>query len=1091
MRALFKSRKFGSRMARSNQRIIVVRNDQSTSLLSDILSDQEYDVSYIGWDDHALERIDRLGGDLVIADLDHPTALGIRICRKLKEQASTKTIPVIIIATLPDLHDKEDAFKAGCYDLIAKPFAVAELIARIGNCLQNQVHLKRFEKIVDDRTKLLKASEARFKNIFLSLSIGGVIYKAIDNGNDFLILDFNPAAEQIEKISKKEVMDQPVTKIFQGIGEFGLLDTLRRVWKSGQPEKHPSVFYKDARVEGWRENEVFKLPSGEIVALYTDVSAPKKNEEKINNNHLFLQKIVDGVSDSLMVINRDFTIALANKTARDMLEAQDPGQVITCHQAFHASAIPCVGEEDLCPFQTVLQTKKPLQVEHIHFDKNGHEHIVEISCSPIFDGKGEIVQLIELSRDITNRKRQDRLKDIQLKLSKRSNTCTNKELVQILLDETEKLTNSRIGFFHFVDKDKPIINYLVRSTNTQKKERCTATGHSGHAPLEEAGVWADCIRKGQPVVHNNYPSLQERKTLPQGHPEIIRELVVPVFHDDRITAVFGIGNKPYDYDSNDVDLVVDLAEMAWDIIARKQAEEQLQATEERCSKMFLSSPDAIVLFRLEDGVVLDVNTTFTQLFQHSRDVSIGKRIRELDLWVDDPIVKTTLSSIKQGRPVRGIEMKGKRASGEIFDVSVSCDGISIDQETCLIALIRNISERKIAEVKNRELERQLHQSRKMESLGTLAGGIAHDFNNILSVIIGYTQLTMSDLSEHKEYIEKLDHVMKASNRAKELVSQILAFSRNDEQELKPLRIQLIVKETIKLLRSSIPSTISIRQAISNDCDMVLADPTQIHQVVMNICTNSYQAMRDKGGQIDITLQQVDIGHGDLCESQYLKPGFHVQLTISDTGPGIPHDLLDRIFEPYYTTKSKGEGTGLGLAVVHGIVTKLNGDIFVKSNPGTLTTFRILLPVVGKSVAKPEKQMKLEIPTGSECILFVDDDEVLVDINKKTLEYFGYQVTAVSSSLEAFNIFQNAPDSFDLIITDMTMPQMTGDKLAEKILGIRPGIPIILATGYSDAINPELAKAKGIKGYLSKPFVQRNLADEIRKCLEKKELKENR
>ncbi len=510
---------------------------------------------------------------------------------------------------------------------------------------------------------------------------------------------------------------------------------------------------------------------------------------------------------------------------------------------------------------------------------------------------------------------------------------------------------------------------------------------------------------------------------------------------------------------------------------------QLKAEKERFSKLFLSSPDATCLIRLSDRCMIDLNPSFEIMFGYPKEKCVGRGFDELNLFADSQIKDVMFDLQGSQKPVKDFEGRAIRACGEIFDVSVSSDATTIGEESCLIAIIRDISARKASEKERRVLEDQLQQARKLESIGTLAGGIAHDFNNILSVIIGYTQLAMLHIQNDRETCGKLGQVLAASSRAKDLTSQILMFCRKETRELKPLNVQIIAKEVLKFLRSSFPSTIKITQDIALDCDMILADPTQIHQVIMNICTNAFHAMKQTGGTLDVSLKQVELNQPDAIGLVYLKPGQYIRIQVSDTGCGIPKDTLHRIFEPYYTTRPKGEGTGLGLAVVHGIVTGLKGGITVESDPGTKTMFQLFFPVVPPLGKEDPEEILTALPTGKERILFVDDDPILVAVNQMQLEAFGYTVTGVSDSPTALELFQKNPDGFDLVITDMTMPDMTGDVLAGKILGIRPEIPIILATGYSEKINPERAEARGIRGYLNKPFLQRHLAFKIRELLD--------
>jgi PAS domain S-box-containing protein len=383
-----------------------------------------------------------------------------------------------------------------------------------------------------------------------------------------------------------------------------------------------------------------------------------------------------------------------------------------------------------------------------------------------------------------------------------------------------------------------------------------------------------------------------------------------------------------------------------------------------------------------------------------------------------------------------------------------------------------------------QLEQQLRQSQKMEAIGTLAGGIAHDFNNILTAIIGYTELARYEQSAESPIKTDLDEVLNACNRAKELVQQILTFGRKGDQQLKPLRIQLIIKEALKLLRASLPTTIKMTQNIDPDCEAVFADPTEIHQLLMNLCTNAYHAMRESGGLLSVSLYPVALRKEDLGHKIHLDAGLYLKLEINDTGTGMPEDVQNKIFDPYFTTKEKGEGTGLGLSVVHGIVTRLHGDISVHSEPGKGTTFIIYLPTVPPSSADASPDLdSVNIPKGNERILLVDDDVTIAQLNSKTLAGLGYEVTSFTNSEDTLHEFQKRPDNFDLVITDMTMPDMTGAELAVQILKIKPGMPIILCTGYSEQINEEKAKSLGIRAFIMKPVKISKLTETIRKVLD--------
>jgi PAS domain S-box-containing protein len=380
------------------------------------------------------------------------------------------------------------------------------------------------------------------------------------------------------------------------------------------------------------------------------------------------------------------------------------------------------------------------------------------------------------------------------------------------------------------------------------------------------------------------------------------------------------------------------------------------------------------------------------------------------------------------------------------------------------------------------LEKRLAQAQKMEAIGTLAGGIAHDFNNILSAIIGYTELSLIDIPKDSALQNNLQQVLKAGGRAKELVRQILAFSRQRESELAPVKVSLIVNEALKLLRASLPATIKMRHFIKSNLS-VLTDPTNIHQVLMNLCTNASFSMQEKGGVLEVNLNDVDLDADFTKLHPEVKPGKFTNLTVRDTGCGMIPEVAERIFDPFYTTKKVGEGTGMGLSVVHGIVKSHGGSIVVESTPGKGSVFSVFLPAIEAEETNQADQAQLII-TGSERILFVDDEDFLVDIGKRMLERLGYRVTAKTSSVEAYELFRQSPDEFDLVITDMTMPDMTGDLLARKLIALRPDIPIIVCTGYSERINSDIAKEIGIRALAMKPVVMKDIAQMIERILSK-------
>jgi PAS domain S-box-containing protein len=405
-----------------------------------------------------------------------------------------------------------------------------------------------------------------------------------------------------------------------------------------------------------------------------------------------------------------------------------------------------------------------------------------------------------------------------------------------------------------------------------------------------------------------------------------------------------------------------------------------------------------------------------------------------------------------------------------------------DGGTLWHGIISDITERKQMEEQTKKLESRLQQSQKMESIGTLAGGIAHDFNNILSPILGYAEMLLEDVPEGSPIRNSLNQIYTSALRAKNLVKQILTFSRQDSNELTLMKMQPIVKEALKLIRSTIPTTIGIKQDINPDCGIIKADPTQIHQIVMNLTTNAYHAMEETGGKLTVSLKQMEFGTFDLINPN-MEPGVYVCLTVADTGVGMDKSLTDKIFDPFFTTKAIGKGTGMGLSVVHGIVISMNGAIQVYSEPGKGTQFHVYFPIEKKPFEEQVTHSKIEIQGGTEQILLVDDEEAILSMEKQMLERLGYQVTSRTSSLEALEAFRKNPNKFDMVITDMAMPNMSGEKLSVELTKIRLDIPILLCTGFSETMSEEKAASLGIKDFLLKPIVMKDLAQKIREVLD--------
>jgi signal transduction histidine kinase/BarA-like signal transduction histidine kinase len=387
-------------------------------------------------------------------------------------------------------------------------------------------------------------------------------------------------------------------------------------------------------------------------------------------------------------------------------------------------------------------------------------------------------------------------------------------------------------------------------------------------------------------------------------------------------------------------------------------------------------------------------------------------------------------------------------------------------------------------VERRRLEHQLRQSQKMEAIGTLAGGIAHDFNNVLAAIIGFSEMAAEWIPADSKAQHSLKRILEAGIRGRNLIKQILTFSRQSEQRKEPLQLSLVVEETLRFLRASLPSTIDISFNVASQPGLVLADVGQIQQVVLNLCTNAAHAMKEKGGAIAIDLSDFGFFTPGEAPHSLLEPGSYLKLSVSDTGDGIAGDIIDRIFDPFFTTKKPGEGTGLGLSVVLGIVESHGGAITVRSEPGKGSVFAVYLPRVVEARAEAPDGNE-EAPTGTERILFIDDEEAIAEMGEALLAGLGYEVITKTGSNDALELLKADPHRFDLVITDQTMPEMTGLELAKEILAIKADMPVIMCTGFSYLVDADKARAAGIKAFAMKPLTKREIAKTIRKVLDVK------
>ncbi len=514
----------------------------------------------------------------------------------------------------------------------------------------------------------------------------------------------------------------------------------------------------------------------------------------------------------------------------------------------------------------------------------------------------------------------------------------------------------------------------------------------------------------------------------------------------------------------------------------RRSQLELAAARDKYSDLFDFAPVGYLTFD-DGGMILEANLTGAAMLGVERGSLIGKPFSTFIAVDSQDAYYLHRRKLFDTKTPRTRELKLKNGKDAEFHGQMECVPVLGDDGniTEIRASLIDISAQKKSEEEKEDLETQIRQSRKMECIGTLTGGIAHHFNNMLGVVLGGVELALDDIPGSNPARESLDEARTACLLAKDAIHQLLGFAHKTDADIKPLRFVFIIKESLKFLRASIPSSIDIRQNLTAKSDVILADPCELNELIINLGVNAAQAMPD-GGILEIGLRNTRL-HGDTrIHFHSLPPGLYVKLTVSDTGCGINPEIIDKIFDPYYTTKDVGKGTGLGLSIVYGIVNKAGGAISVESEPERGTTFDVFFPVVEKNV-KADAELVPELPTGNESILFVDDEPAIVKLTRQRLERLGYKVLGLTNPLEALDRFLRDPNRYDLVITDLTMPKMTGDILAREILDIRADTPIILSSGFHEKMNEERAKEIGAAAFLNKPHEKRDIAEIVRDALD--------
>jgi two-component system cell cycle sensor histidine kinase/response regulator CckA len=799
------------------------------------------------------------------------------------------------------------------------------------------------------------------------------------------------------------------------------------------------IVFEYNKVKTMTQKPTYEELEQRVKELEKEAVERNRAETAIREKENFLEIVFNAIQDGISVRDRDFTLTLVNQWMEKKYAFQIPLVGKKCYTAFQKRNSIC----PWCPAVLAMKTGEMSSEIVPYSSHDDPEGWFELTAFPVKDLNGETVGCIEHVRDITERKKTDEaLKNSEEKYRE---LVQNANSIILRMDTRGTITffnEFAQNFFGYSENEvlgKNVVGTIVPKTETTGRDLSEMILDIGVRPERYATNENENMRKNGERVWVAWTN------------KAIKD------KDGNTTEILCIGN---------------------DITERKYAEKALWQEEEKFRTFVEQSPFGISIID-ESGKYKYTNPKFIEIFGYTlEDIPTGKewfkkafpdseyRHQIISIWITD----LKKSKFGESRP-RTFKVFCKDGS----EKTIHFKPVTLESGNQFVIY---------EDITNQEqLEDQLRQAQKMESIGTLAGGIAHDFNNILGIILGNAELAMDDIYEGNPARLNLQEIRTAGLRAKDVVRQLLSFARKTAVEKKPANIAPIIIESLKLMRASIPTSIEIRQNITKEVHTILADPTQINQVLINLCTNAHHAMPD-GGILEVSLKNVELDEDATAQHSDLNPGPYVHLTVADTGQGMNPEIKGRIFDPYFTTKDIGKGTGLGLSVVHGIVKNHGGAISVNSELGKGTTFEIYFPVV-ETEAVTETETDEKLPTGNERILFVDDEGSMVYVARNRLERLGYQVEAKTSPEEALKLFRDIPNQFDLVITDMSMPEMTGDRFVQEILKIRPDIPTILCTGYSEKIDKQKAKEMGIRQYIEKPIKRSVLAKMVRKILDEK------
>jgi PAS domain S-box-containing protein len=871
---------------------------------------------------------------------------------------------------------------------------------------------------------LLRKSEEQYR--FLMESITDSIYVLDPEWRHVMV---NQAASGFTGLTREQLIGGKLTELFPGVEDTVFFKAFQNVMNNRTPDTVVGEYSFGSGLRRWYEVYVYPVSQG-ILCIARDITDRKTAEMKLEESELLHRTTIANISDAVMITDDEgnFTYICPNTYTIFGFSSEE---------LFEQRNISYVFKNRLFVIEELIKKSELLNIEVDITDKAGNQHALLVDIKRVSIKNGTILYTC---KDIT-----------EIVQSKKA-LAESKSVLKATLDGLPS---------HIALLDEHGVIIMVNRTWRDFAEK--------------NGIASDSVSEGKNYIRvcdeAKGENAEESKSFSTGIREVLsgeKEAFVLEYPchspDEKRWFVAHVCRVPGEGPKRVVVAHENITDRNLSQLALKESEEKYRS--------IMEAMDESTYICSSDFQIVYMNSAMIKwLGRDATGETCHKAIHGLD---------TQCSWCVHEKVMKGETVKTELVepgSNRIFFIS-HAPIFHSNGTVSKLSLYRDITEIK-------KLGNRIQQAQKMESIGNLAGGIAHDFNNILCPIIGLSELLLDDFAQDSPERECAEEIFKAGKRGSDLVKQILAFSRQSEHKMIPTRVQNILKEVLKLTRSTIPSNIEINQDIQPDCGLILADPTQIHQVAMNIITNAYHAMEENAGQMHVRLREIN-----LEAPERLDPGKYAMLSISDSGHGMPANLINKIFDPYFTTKEQGKGTGLGLAVVHGIVKEHKGDVTVYSEVGKGSTFNVYLPLLEKSAADdpiPTEKCRL----GTERILLADDEASVAKLVKLMLERIGYRVTLRTSSSDALEAFKVNPSNFDLVISDMAMPNMTGIQLAQELKKIRPDIPIIICTGFSERINEKKAETIGIEAFMMKPIVKSDLSNMIRKVLDESKAKTKR